>query len=500
MKKFSKISFLSIFLLFSVSLHSQTVNNKQLLRGIDALYNFEFEKSRKIFEGIILHNPDHPVGYHFKSIEHLWYYLDNKNEFEFESFLSLSDSVIKKCKIILEADSIDPNSYYLLGSTYSCRAIAYARAEEYLNTLWATKEFYTNLSKTVKLDSLFYDAYLGLGLFNFAVSQTPPAWEWALDLTGISGDKKLGLQYITLAAEHGKFSKYEAKFYLSQLQSEFFQQYNEAGKQIKSLIRKYPHNLLFAYTLSNIQVKEYKLKAAVKTLEGINSSGDTLFTQIKNYSKLSLGDIHFILNDFDLAKEFYEQFLSEVNDNHFRGIAAFRLGLCFAFTNLPDSANYYYSISSEGHKDIDEDNFARVKGQQYYENPPDSIQLQLIRFSNFLKTGGFQAAIDSIEQLSPFIISDTLTAESSLYLSEAYYRLGKYQTALDRAVSLISNENCEEWIKPFACYYAALSSKELGRLIDAELFIEYANNYSDYFYESKLHNLLQSLSYQLEGK
>jgi len=160
------------------------------------------------------------------------------------NFLSYSDSAINKSEELIAADSADTFLFYILGSAYSYRALAFARAEEYLNALWATKESYSYLNKAVALDSLYADAYFGLGLFNFAVSQTPSVWKWALDLTGISGDRNKGMEYLTLAADKGKYSAVDAQFYLSQLKVEFLRDYKGAHYYLNKLVKKYPGNLL----------------------------------------------------------------------------------------------------------------------------------------------------------------------------------------------------------------------------------------------------------------
>lgn len=480
------------------SIFAQGKTDKLILKGIDELYNFNFESCTETFQKIIDDDPSNPAGYHYKSVKHLWYFLDDKNENDFEIFLAYSDTAILKAEEIINSDSTNPFIYYILGTSYSYRAVAYGRAEEYLNALWATKKFHSILSAAILIDSTFYDAYLGLGLYNFAVSQTPQAWRWALDLTGISGDKKNGVKYIKLAAEKGKFNRNEAKFYLSQIQAEFFRELKDAEKILTSLSKKYPHNLLFAFTLANLQVKNYKIKSAMSTLQKIAAANDSFFTQLANYSNLSVADILFIENDFDSAKVFYKIFLDGLDDNYFKGIASFRLGLCYQFLELPDSAAYYYSLSSEGNKDLDEDNFANIMGKRFLENPPDSLKLKLFEINNILKSGKFKAVVDSINKLIVYLSSDTLRVEAVLYLCEAHLLLKHYQLAIDLAVSIINADNCELWVKPFACYYAALASTELNKKVDAELFLEYAENYSNYFYENRLQNLLYSLSYKLQ--
>ncbi|MBT8382862.1 MAG: hypothetical protein KJO59_10935, partial [Ignavibacteria bacterium] len=88
--------------------------------------------------------------------------------------------------------------------------------------------------------------------------------------------------------------------------------------------------------------------------------------------------------------------------------------------------------------------------------------------------------------------------ELMLYISEAYYHLKKYKQSLEYSVGLLNFENCETWVKAFACYYAARASKALKNFEDAELFIEYASNYNNFYFENKLTDRLNALFYELQ--
>jgi hypothetical protein len=117
-----------------------------------------------------------------------------------------------------------------------------------------------------------------------------------------------------------------------------------------------------------------------------------------------------------------------------------------------------------------------------------------------IDAGKFSPAIDSLEEFVNTSISDTLRAEAILSLSDAYYHLGKNKKSLEYAVAVFNFDDCELWVKPFACYYAARASKELNNIVDAEFFIGYANNFSNYFYENKLMDKLSFLSFSLKEK
>ena len=486
-----------IILIFPQSTSAQVKIQKQIKNGLSYLYNFDLENADNIFENIKSKNPDHPAGYHYQSIITLWHFLDQKRDSDKTAFLELSDSVVLKSKNILKEDEDNPFIYFLLGMTYSYRAMIYARDVEYLNVLWSTKESYKYLIKALDVDSTYYDAYLGLGLYNFAVSQTPPAWKWALELTDITGDKKQGVKFLKLAADKGNLATIEAKFYLSQVLSEFLMDYNSSEKYLTTLINNYPKNILFKYGMALLNIKETKLSNAEKYLRAIIKNSDTTFVQIKIFSNYQLGNIFFIRNDFDSAKTFYHLFLDNSIDEHFRGYAALKLAYCYKFINLPDSAAVYFEKTDQGNEDIDEDVYAANMGEKYLENPPDSSDLKLIRIQNYIDAGLYKNAIDSSVKIIKKNVSDSLKAQLYLILSDAYYKTKKYSLALDYAISVINNEQAEEWMKAYACYYAARASKEMKNIVDAELFINYANNYKDFYFENRLRNSLHALLYSI---
>jgi tetratricopeptide (TPR) repeat protein len=117
-----------------------------------------------------------------------------------------------------------------------------------------------------------------------------------------------------------------------------------------------------------------------------------------------------------------------------------------------------------------------------------------------IEAGKLNPAIDSLEKFIELSISDTLRAEAILHTSNALYLQGKYRKSLEYAVAVFNFDECELWVKPFACYFAARASKELNNLVDAEFFIGYASNFNNYFYENKLKDKLSYLSFLLTEK
>ena len=117
LKKEQNLSFLlllSTILAFQFTLSAQTKSLNKINRGLNELYNFQFNLSDKDFEDFIKLNPDHPGGYYFKSIKNLWFYLDNKSEEYLTEFINYTDTAISRAEDFLQKDSINVFIYYIL--------------------------------------------------------------------------------------------------------------------------------------------------------------------------------------------------------------------------------------------------------------------------------------------------------------------------------------------------------------------------------------------------
>jgi hypothetical protein len=467
---------------------------------MESLYNFNFKSSEKIFDNIIRNYPLNPAGYYYKSISHLWFFLDGKNETELEYFIELTDSAIQKAETNLSKDSSDIFTLYLLGSSYMNRTFAFTRNENYFDAVVSARKFHLYFDLLLYKDSLYYDAYMSKGLFNFAISQAPQTWSWALNLAGMTGNKKTGLNYLEVASKNGKFAKIEAQFYLSQIYSEFLLKYQPAQRILNDLNTRFTKNLLFRFALANLQVKTFDLYDASRNYKTVYTSKDTNLIQLKFYAGMALGDILYSKGDYEEARSYYINFLEHSTDTHFKGNTALKVGLSYLFEGDSLSALLYFDKVSEGNEDLDDDLYAKIKGEEYLNHLPSVDEINLLLIKNMIDTGRFSQAIDSLEDFVDTPISDTLRAEAILALSDAYFHLGKNKKSLEYAVAVFNFDDCELWVKPFACYYAARASKELNNIVDAEFFIGYANNFNNYFYENKLRDKLSFLSFSLKEK
>jgi tetratricopeptide (TPR) repeat protein len=500
MKKSSKISvkiyfyILIFFLTVPSIISSQSLPGAQVLNGLNEAYNFDWQNAKKIFTNLIEKYPDDPRGYHYLARVYSWFYLSGKNKTDYRKFVDYSDTTIDKINDQLKDKPENPNLLYLLGSAYTYRAIVFAKAGNYLDAIWATKKSASYLSEALKYDSTKYDAYLGLGLYNFAIGQVPGAFRWALSLAGVEGNITDGLKYLRIASKKGIYSKVEAQYYLSQILSEVLFDYNEASKYLRNLTSRYPNNLLFNYSYAVLQMKEKDLNDAQIILRKIIRRKDTSFVKIISFSNFLVGDIFYRKNNFDSAEVYYLNFLSTAPDNDYTGIAAYRLAVCYEITGDREDAITFFTKSDEGNMDLEDDIYAKRKGEIYSYRPMTKTEISLVRFSNMIEAGKCEAAYDSLNALSDSTQSIEVKSEINYYLTQASYEDGNYKDAMNYAsVTLEYDSTPEKWILPFASYFGAKASEKLGDTSAVKYYVDKAEDYNDYDYQEKLKNLLDTI-------
>ncbi len=438
--------------------------------------------------------PDDPRGYHFESSIYLWYYLGGKDKNDLDTFEIFSDKAIDKAAAILEQNEQSEMALYFLGANYCYRAIAFGKAGNFLDAAWATKKSESYLSQLLKINPGRTDAYLGLGLYNFAVAQIPSAFQWALNLVGISGNTDMGVKYIETAAENGNYTRVEAQYYLAQIEMDFLIDYESSAAILKRLVKKYPRNLLFNYSYAVLLMKQRKLGDAEKFLDKVIRAGDTRFSQITSFSYFLKGDVNFRNNRLDSAKTYYLHFLGKAEENDYTGIAAYRLGICYEAEGERNTAVEYFEKARNGNMDLDDDIYAKRKSEIYIKRRLSSIELDLVYISNMIEAGKYKVAYDSVSSVYPDIQLGKLRAEALLYKSDAAFYMGNYQESADLASRVLAQDTSNEgWVIPFSYYNLARANKKLGSLEAMKQNAEKADEENDYDYQNKLRNLLSPL-------
>ena len=496
--KTTSLLLLISFLTLSKSGNKEEIINNFIKEGQKYSYNFELDKASKIFDSIIKTYPDDPRGYYYKSTIYLWSYLGNSEKQNFDSFVNYSSIAIDKGKNALKQDVDNETFTYILGSIYGYRAIAFSKADQFLDMIWASQKSNSYLNDAIKINPNNYDAYMGIGLFKFALSQVPSSFKWALNMIGFDADQVKGLKYITLTAEKGEFSKTEAEYYLAHIYSEFFMDFEKASSILKSLIKKYPSNILFLYSSAVVEIKQRDLGIAEKVLQKLVRQKNPRFKQIISLSNFLLGDVYFRRNEFNKAVEYYELFTTTSAEKDYKGIANYRRALCYTLLDSTEIAKESFSAARKGNLNLDDDLYAKRKAEHYITFGITEVEKSIIKYSNMVESGNYKKAVDSLKILLTENEQTDFVWKIYLYLAEALSEIGQYEESLSYCVRIynVDSKN-EKWIEPFAHYISALNYYKLNNFNKSKEHINRAEKYSDYDYQNKLQGKINNLKSKL---
>lgn len=488
-----------LFFLFFVDFTYASELERLLQKGLNYSYNFQIDEAEEVFNEMINKFPDDPRGFHYISNLYLWTYLSNKNDTIYRKFIEYTDITIKKAEEFLSKNNNDREAIlYILGATYGYRSIAFVNANKYLDAIWASRNSQSSLKKVIEMNPNNYDAFLGLGLFNFALGQVPSAFKWALTLIGFSGDKETGVEYISTAAAKGKYAKVEASFYLAQIYSDFYEEYDKAERLLNPLLNKYSGNVLFQYSNAVLQIKKRKLEIAEKSLLKIISNEDERFRQIIAYSYFLLGDVNYRNNKFEKAIEYYNTFFQLTNEIDYLGIANYRIGIAYEVIGDRTTSSKHFLLAQNGNLDLADDAYAKRRSDIFVKRQLNTFEIDLIRASNFTESGKYNSALEGLNYIIEMSKDEEIIAEAYYYLSDLSYHTGKFNEAMlyaDTAASF--NVANEKWIKPHSLYIAAKSSFRLTENEKTRYYLREAERIRNYDYEEKLKARLKMLGQKI---
>ncbi len=244
------------------SLRSQwiadSVIDNQIQRGIDYLYNLEFEDADREFGQVIEQRLDHPAGYFFQAMTLWWRILINlDDESKDVRFYSMLEQVIDMCDKRLDQNPKDVTALFFKGGAIGFRGRLRANRGSWLK---AVKDgvFALPIVRTAfELDPGNYDVLLGIGIYNYYAEVIPDNYPLVKPLMIFfpKGDRKKGIDQLRHAALQAKYARVEAEYFLMQNYFYYEKEYTPALQLAQDLHFKYPCNPVFHRFLGRCQVR-----------------------------------------------------------------------------------------------------------------------------------------------------------------------------------------------------------------------------------------------------
>lgn len=233
-------------------------------RGIAQMYRLEFDKAEAEFREIIRLSPEDPAGYFALAALAWWRYSQN---FDVQSgldavekdFMDNADRAIELSEKLLDAGRDLDQAYFFMGGAYGLEGRWYAVKRSWWRSYTHGRKGRKYLKKCVEVNPAVYDAYLGLGIFDYYAATLPGALGLGAKLF-VGGDRRRGIEYVKLAKEKGRFFKMEARFFLIEIYSMHEHDFKAAYAETEELKALDPANMVFRVgeIMTHIQAEDWQ--------------------------------------------------------------------------------------------------------------------------------------------------------------------------------------------------------------------------------------------------
>lgn len=225
----------------------------QLGEGLLRLYALDYARSRAAFRKVIDSEPDNPFGYLFEA-GGIWWQASQEYGL-FQSTPALQGLFEKDVADALRTadsyiDSKDPrqkaSGYFVSGMALGTRGQWNLLKGRYLDAYFDGKKAVKNLKKCLKIDDQFYDAYFGLGVFDYEAAHLTGIAKLGI-LFGMRGDEKRGLERISTAMEKSRYASAQAAEFLSSIYIRDMHDLSRALTVVQRLRRDFPSSPYYLF-------------------------------------------------------------------------------------------------------------------------------------------------------------------------------------------------------------------------------------------------------------
>ncbi|MGB2868206.1 MAG: hypothetical protein WBD36_07135 [Bacteroidota bacterium] len=325
-------------------------------RGIDFIYNLEFENADKEFTEVVKLRPDHPVGYFFQAMIQWWRILSNyDDESQDDKFYGMLDVVIDMSEKRLDANPNDVTALFFKGGAVGFRGRLRANRGKWVGAANDGLVALPLVRKAYELDPKNFDVLLGIGIYNYYADVVPDNYPIVKPLMIFfpGGDRKKGMEQLVLASQNAKYAKVEASYFLMQNYFQYEKDYLKALEIARKLNAKYPRNPLFHRYFGRCLVSVGYLTEANEVFVEVEKRFREKQTGYDSYdgreSYYYLGKYEFISGRFENALKYLflcdemSRKLDKDGASGFMSLANLMIGMMYDAQNKRDLALVQYN-------------------------------------------------------------------------------------------------------------------------------------------------------------
>ncbi len=347
-------------------------------QGIEHVYNLEFEKAELEFGHMVLLKPHHPAGHFFLAMI-LWWkiQIDIDNQEYDRGFLDSLDNVITICDSMLDINKNDVTAIFFKGGAIGFEGRLKFHRGDLLGAANAGRKALPLVQTASDLDPHNYDVLLGSGIYNYYAEVIPQEYPLLKPLLLFipPGDKKKGIEQLTLTSEKAKYASIEATYFLIQLYYYYEKDYTKALDLAIKLHSRFPDNILFHRYLGRCYVAANNWPMADQVFADIvarvHRAQRGYNTNAEREAEYYLGTDAMNMRSFDAALQHYfrcdelSRTLDKDGPSGFMVMANLKVGMVYDLQTKRELAERQYNkvLAMREYKD------SHVQAEQYLKQP-----------------------------------------------------------------------------------------------------------------------------------
>jgi len=332
-------------------------------RGVNHIYNHEFDKASLVYEKLKADYPDHPINYLFRGMTTYWQYFPlipsspEVPKFEKDLFTCI-DLCEKKRATSEEAEYVlaDLGARGLL-------LLYYADNDLSMNVFSLASKTYQLVMKALDYTGSHIDFFFFTGLYKYyreAYPESHPVYK-PFAILFPKGDKVKGLKELKQAALYSLFMKAEANTFLTGIYISFENNYPAALAYSKTLNDQYPRNnqFLSAYVKNLLLMKQY-------------DEAERILNQNRNPENFY----------FQFQKNIFKGILYEKKNRNSKLAEAYYKASIKQAATIGDFANEYLAYSYFGLSRIMKERDEIKLSKSYYKKAMDLAAFKNVNFND----------------------------------------------------------------------------------------------------------------------